>query len=334
MGLTDWSARPLQQDIVPTNITELLRNSDKIKLMDLLGCDEKYKNGQASDFEWFAEWERILPLCPGHGMAAIYEEEKKLLGIDLPETTAERWRKGNAHLPESVSPIDPSIVCLDLNRFVSESITECADYPALRDAALRYIKNGKNREMHLFLTLSDSIFLRPSPYLANRVFDQVKSDEKWNSKEGALLFAQLLIDLSLAARKAEIRTVPHLWAATSYEKVLLSYLSEHRLLEGEVRLRAYTEGMTDELLSLCGSRGAEFFVLPEPVFRPADLGASLIQTLRALGTRYPLGGLRFGGVETDAPLFHACHRLIAWALIDLCPTEQSASAVALSFFKD
>ena len=57
------------------NLGTFCQSEDKREMMKFLFCDEKYKNGNCSDFEFFSEWERILPHCATSVSARLYEKQ-------------------------------------------------------------------------------------------------------------------------------------------------------------------------------------------------------------------------------------------------------------------
>ena len=286
----------------PNTVTELLRNCEKDVTMTLLGCDEKYNNGLASDYEWLAEWERILPLCAGTGAAVLYEEELRLL--ELPHgTPAELWQVGNAKLTEktSVSPTDRNR--FDVGEFLSNSIMNSVDtpdgYPTLLLAAKEGLNLDETKEIHVFIDVESATLPTVSPHHAHRAWDTLNSAEKFNKESESILRLQLLIDLLLEAKKQKKRGILHVRGVGT--EALLAYLSAHRLVPDETRVGIDLNTPREWTVTLCRAyRGT-----PELWLVPSDFGMDLSARLTRFFSVYPIGGVRFGGALTDSPLTEA-----------------------------
>lgn len=337
--IEDYAASMGITRIVPTNITELLKNSDKNRIMCILGCDEKYRNGQASDFEYFAEWERVFPLCVGTGAAEWYREERSLLGIDSDASVCERWRAGNERVASRI-PDDEQCSHIDVNKFVSnfekEGAESAATYAELFAAVRTAIQRMETKEIHLIGKLSANEFAKPSPYGAQAAWRRICCGEKLNESERDTLIAQLLIDAILFVKKDWNRSVIlHLRAERFRD--LATYFAEHRLLPDELRIGISLDTVPPSLIDLCAASEKGARILPELILLPSDLSRGLTERLLALFAVYPVGGMRFGGIDTDAPLLEAGHRLFkrgfALALTELCVSRAHAEAIAREFFK-
>ncbi len=347
LPLHDYAATcSLQKNInfCSKNVRELLQSRDKTMNFHLLDCDEKYKNGTASDYEVFAEWERIMPLCAGTGTAVLYAEEKRILGIDTTATPQEAWRtvlEWSDCSDDSFLPHITSDQTVDFTRFLSGFLIKNKGKPFAYAEILNEIlikvkqqKTRQDKDLHLILTCDFDSFEALNRYRAEQLFKTNKRVENYNKNEKFLVSAQLFIDLILAARQESIEPILHLRRRSDVENIqeFLDYLAAHRLLAGELRIGFSLDTDSKHLTVLCESLCENIPVHPELILSPSDFGTDIAQRLRSFASVYPVGGLRFGGIDTDAPLFWAGHRLfkehLARLLSELCETEEQAIRLA------
>ena len=295
-----------------TNVGELLRCQDKLAVMRLLGCEKKYLDGSCSDYEFFAEWDRLAPLCTGTGVFAVYREEKRLLGIEEGGTLHDRWRAGNrqVEIMKSEELGKEETFMVSINEAVSNIINECGenlpDYRTASSLICEKLTVEKDNIMSVSVFLDSNEYNRPDPYHASKIWENCDA-EKWNECDRVILLGQFLIDGLIALKKCNKKVVLHLHAAEPVvADALLSYLLSRSLIEGTVRLGIST--FTDPAsLSARMEPFAGWGVSPELVLRVADLDEGLEERLYALFSAYPVGGVRFGGILTDSPLTDAYH---------------------------
>jgi len=349
LPLRDYAAAhslPKNNGFFQKSVKELLQSSDKMMKIHLLGCDEKYKNGTASDYETFAEWERIMPLCVGTGTAALYVEEKRILGIDTAATPREAWQTVTEQplLQEDLVTLyavsDQTVnIVSELSNIVRRKEKSPLSYTEIFASLSEIIqekKARKNKELHFIFDCNFDFFEAPNRYRAEQILQEKKYVENFNKNEKFLLSAQLLIDLILVAKQEALTPILHLrrWRTAEQLREFLDYLAAHRLLVGELRIGTLLDTDFKFLTVLCESLCDRISVHPELILLPSDFGTDIAQRLRSLASVYPLGGLRFGGIDTDAPLFWAGHRLfkeqLARLLSELCDTEEQAIYLAKS----
>lgn len=292
--------------IAMNTITELLKNTDKTDIMLVLGCDEKYNNGLASDFEWLTEWERILPLCVGTGVATLYEEELRLLGIPH-GTVNELWRMGNARLTEQEWRFPRRDNKIDIEEFVTDFIADRADttcdYTALFTTLKDRIKSEENKEIHVYFAFEQSDLPTVSSYHGKQAWNAIICGEKRNKETTTILCLQLLMELLIEMKKqTEQRLTLHVRGKGTAS--LLAYLSDHRMMPAQVRVGIRPDTPWAHTASLCRAhRGC-----PELWLEPADFGVDFDERLTRFFAQYPIGGVGFGGVLTESPLTEAAMR--------------------------
>ena len=325
-----------------TNIGELLRNSDKLFAMRLLGCEKKYTDGSCSDYEFFAEWERVLPLCAGTGVCAVYGEEQKLLGLSAGDPLIDAWRKGNDRLADGRVNFWEKTCLLSiysLNKFVSNYVRKHENvnslYEDIRKEWQEYLCAEKSKSVHIVVLLDSLKFQKPNPYSASMIWRK-NHVEKWNQEEESVFLTQLLIDGLLTLKKYKKEPVLHLYAGEiEVADATVDYLLEHDLIDGQIRLGVSSHSDPEHLVmrmeKWSGKRVTPALVLPT-----AELDEGLEERLFRLFCTYPAGGLRFGGILTDAPLIEAYHasfdRRFRVALTRLGATPSAAEQIARAFY--
>ncbi len=349
MHVTDFFAEQKCRGFVPTNITELIKNRSKIEIMIALGCDEKYRNGSASDFEFFAEWERILPLCAGNGEETIYREELRLVGLSLPssvqtrEEVCRRWQMANDGLQQlSHFKKAEKATTFDWVQFVSEFVISCKGksrkLSELAEEARKTVGALKSKELHVIFPLFEMEYQRTDPYHAEGALEKMVCDKKLYSEELFLVSAQLLILLLKA--KTETKITLHLYAEPSSEtpRLLITYLKERELFAGDAFVGAFVDQNFDVLHALAGCSDERVHVRPELLLRHKDCTEALSAQLKKLFAAYPMGGITFGGALTDSfcpELLHGIFReALADCLADLCREEAQAIVLARKMLKN
>ncbi len=301
------------------NIGIFCKSDDKKEMMHFLGCDEKYNKEKCSDFEFFAEWERILPLCAGSESAYLYEKQLSLLGICAKKndgfraSSKELWQMGNEKLTEETK-------CYFTRKYqkmmekqgfdIFEYITNIANETATASAKDISSWDWLSKRLfsalgvcsHLFLDLSKMRYVRPDRYHASLAWQKILCGEKIKEEERFVLGFQLLIEALLFFKQKKISTTVRLFShdASLCEQTIL-YLKGNCLMEGEIRCSLFLDTPPSVYLSLCRQSEGQIRVLPELVLRPSDLGAPLAPALREIATVYPIGGLRFGRILSDSP---------------------------------
>ncbi len=361
----DCIAKPKKHISVLSNITECIKSADKIKIIDCLNCDEKYINGQASDFELFEEWERILPMCVGTGAERLYREELRFLNLEYPKTpqtratVCDRWERGNQEIRSSDFS-EPSntknassyrtIEALDLTEFVTNFVESCKDKNVgLKELLTESEKkinrgnNAENAEIHFVIDFTNMEYTRPDPYHSECALKKMLCDEKLYKSEFFSVTAQLLILLVAKGEKERKNFCLHFYsegtlAPISAVSSVLRYLRERRLFHGQIRLGVFPDSPVEDWSSLCGRWDTGTFVRPELLLRSRDFTSGLTERLERIFSEYPVGGMRFGGCLTDSPLYFVWDRFFIREFFEpllerMCEAEENKQAL-LKIFLD
>ena len=227
-----------------------------------MNCDEKYMDGRASDFEWFALWEESLVLAEGHREVKRYEEE--LASVELPrpdagtysrEESISRWRRLNIASNTGIFEGERENICVngtcdimnekykklrhsfkfDVEKYVTEFTTKCDSVTALSKMLALCLDKCEIPHISLIIDINIAEYLRPDPYSARIAFEKEKSGEKLNIQEKNILLSQLLIELLIRMKNTKdisvlIRTGSNSPAALG----LAEYLARRGIFEGEM----------------------------------------------------------------------------------------------------
>lgn len=315
----NWMSDPRQNVNVLSNIGEVLLDSNKINMLRVLNCDEKYKKKQTSDFELLAEWERILPLCEGNGTAALYQEECRWLEIDGLSVT-DKWKQGNEKLlsmsfPENRLPTNRFFLDRFVLDFVKSETKKEGALERLLSSLEWKIKSLKNEEIHVIIALPNIPFSTPNPYVAEQAIGRLICNEKYKDEDLLLLLSQTVISLALR-RKGEPFLVFHLFGKGGYDApfALLSYMEEKKLFAGRVYLGIFLDTAHGVFSRLCGFSSERIALTPELILCASDFADGLANRLDAFFRLYPRGGVAVGSVLTDSPLYFVAERLLREAL--------------------
>ncbi len=299
--LVDRYASPLCGTEEVNNVAELLMDSEKKKLMCLLGCDEKYKNGLVSDFECLARWDRVYPLCRGTGVAALYEKECARLGFSPETDPKEKWR-AEPSLPGETIPLAKDQIAL--HRFVSDFARKEKEkkpsYRELIDEVMKEINALKTEELHLILRLPPTEYIRSDPYGTEQIYGRWMSGEKCNQKEELILLCGILISVLRERNKGQNLTL-HLFAENGYETVFafLDYLRAQKLFSGTCMVGVFLDTAHLAYDEFCKRDG----VHPELILTVSDFAEGFGERMGRLFRHYPASCLSFGGILTDSPLY-------------------------------
>ena len=199
------------------NLWQLICGSDVLETMTLLGCEEKFLDGRASDFEAFREWIDAYPYMQGNEAADRTAEKIGKL-IDLPRSevytsdAAFLWGRhcGNTHKMSGeklYSPKKPERVldCAEKEKILS-SFADVSDLLSKADVDKykgvdefeKYIKNIGFYRFGMRVVGGD--FARPDSYHCDKYYSEYIGGEKLQSD---FISSQILLDM-IYQKKCEI----------------------------------------------------------------------------------------------------------------------------------
>ena len=316
--VTDYYAKP--RTLSPCNPWEAMLGKERKRALRQLGVTVM----PTSDYEAFALWHRLVALCPGSGVSAWSEKEREWLQM-AGKDPKEDWRSAvsllterslggeNLFAKEGVNPIriGGNAVYLEDDAAFLCDVLSLSHWAAQRSEGL-----AKESRPHIFVTLPQA-YGRPDPYHTERTLERIKNGEKIAEEDACAIRLQALI-LLLRALPREATPVIHWQADLSSEgsRRGFAYLRERGGLRGELRIRVSLSEDPSRWMDHYLSSREELVTYCELVLKGEDLGQGLQSGILRLAERYPLGGIRFGGIDTDSAFFFLAHRIFREALLD------------------
>ena len=320
----------------PSNIGELFRGEVTNRLLCRLGCEEKYYTSEASDFDWFSEWERIYPRSLGTGIAALYREALRMLSMDEPrenltgEESCARWRQANLALAELHERLETeempeeAATTIDLGAFLSQWLSQVRPKEALKISSLTeeilFAIGKEEGEVRLVWNVGGAPFVRPDPYHADLALNAISANED-SERDRFLVLSQTVIEL-LLKRTDDARVSLHLYSERSYKTIeaFLKYVHGRKISLGSAYLGVFLKDEPQEWIELCDKYG----VRPEWILRAEDFGAGFERRLAAILCSYPAGGISFGMSLEEEPFSFLMKELLyrtAELLLALCDSD-------------
>lgn len=299
-----------KQDRIWSNIGEVFRTEAANTLLRRLGCDARYLDGRASDFEWFSEWERVYPLALGTGVASLYREALRQLSMDEPsegittEESCARWKQANESLEtlqngmvEETADETAIDLSLSLSHWLGDvSFQKSRTVSSFAERLASLV--GESGRARLVWNVGGASFTRPDPYHADLALTSFAAEREDEGKR-FLVLAQAVIDLLLNEEIAS-RISLHLYSEESYETVsqFLEYLISRKIPVCPLYLGVFLRDEPRAWLPVCDRVGAH----PEWILRAEDFGAGFEERLALTLATYPVGGMGIGMTIAESPL--------------------------------
>ena len=202
-------------DKIYNNIAESFLFNDSYKrLLMRLYVDEKYVYGDASDFEKFKEFCRILPNCAGNPVYLLsHIELAGLYGchLEICEGNSEKiWEQTNKVIREKtlterklldIANIE-FINALQIEwRSLISNNGEIVDCDSLENHLLERINEAKNRGNKTVICSSPIDFVSPNPYRINGIIKKIKSGEPTHFDDDNCLLMQIIRTVGIECKK-------------------------------------------------------------------------------------------------------------------------------------
>ena len=280
------------------NLWSVLVSAQIMDTMRLLGSDEKYINGAASDFECFREWLSAYPLLNGNSVAEQFLHElEKTLGhsIDCFDA-APAWREYNAkkygfeyteRYVEKSNYIfsgykktysdeknKKTLNLLSINHVLSFDVT-CLD-----DATKHMVKSNIN-SIYAFFHTSD--FAYPNRYAAECAIKKIVNGEKCNKDELNQLLSQIICEYIYLKNGEKIQLYLDTESNLSYARELIKYLSL-RGLSARVYICVNDKHDASDIKDTCACAFGKCFATPVAIGERYSESA-----VNELARIYPIG---------------------------------------------
>ena len=287
-------------------VRDFIRTKERSAVMALLNCNPKILLGNGSDFEYFDEWERILPLAEGHIAVAEYEKELKKIGLSLPSEpysrgrSIRRWREINSiffgdmvaleavearrfqGVTEELESTSKHCAVYNLGAKLEEKLFSATDdINALSRAFCEEILACEGNGVTVRINVQGDEYIRPTPYLGECIYSKKIHGEALSSVEENTLYFQLLIPLISKLSGSKKITLEFL-GSTKCSLEFISYLHKRSLFSGEARV----ELSSPEAVTNFTTKALD--VYPEIWLRPLLSKDRFTHYSTLLGEKYPL----------------------------------------------
>jgi len=288
------------------NLWSEVVNERMLTLMRLVGCDESFFDGRASDFECLAKWIAILPLLDGNTEAKSFAENiGNLLGRNmsvgelLHRKPAELWReyctahyvceylgmsdeKYNTHFSCRIDNIcDEKRKLTSKTLSVNELICDCEfELEKLLD------KLDNLGDFLVCAELLEGDFVRPDRYRAGVALKKIKSNEKCNNEEFNILISQLICEAIYRNDNLKIQLN---FSRSDYIKSFIEYLA-YRKMKVRIYVSVSVKTSVCDVCDVCRLSGNGLLVTPCLI---AEKGIQADGFLEELSRWYPIGMLSF-----------------------------------------
>lgn len=326
MPFYDYYATPKVKNGVLTNITELLKTSEKNRMLSLYFCDKKRNIEELSDFEYYEAACTMLTRWIGTREGAVSEEELFILygeefDIELLQSEdflRDQWQIANRRLRNIGGKYGEF-----LSKNGVEKLYERQEPFLSFNRVEKY--NDERDTLSLLCDFRSLDFQRPNAYSVSCAEQKHARGELLSSEEASLLAAQALYRCCTADRTKAIELRLRADGDGRTASDMIAYLK--RLgMRGCVWLVDDGSMSVGTILALCEQSDSNLSVRPELVLGENDARPYAYTRLQILSARYPMDRWHFGGVPGDAPIFFAGHvhmrRILAHLICEIAAGER------------
>ena len=312
---TDHYARVSKTNGVITNISELLRSEETDAALCFCESEEKYRRREVSDFEYFSELIRALPMLIGThvhdtvttAICAICGDSTVIKNEFSDSDICGLWK----HCNEKISELcmgDIDVLCKKFG--VEKSYYD--EFAFYNGNCVGKCYNS-DRDTTFVFDMKNIDFVRSDPYHYELAIKKKNNGEKLNIQEISLVLSQeLYLKLSENGRgKIQL----HLRADDDGKNAeeLINYIKGRRF-QIEIFIAVTGGQSVERIASLCLLSDENVRIRPEIVISKTDSFANLCARLRLLFAVYPWKMLSYGGSVTNSPAFFAEYLLFCRAL--------------------
>ncbi|MBQ7383411.1 MAG: hypothetical protein IJV72_01285 [Clostridia bacterium] len=285
---------------VITNPTQLLLDSDKLRMLTLCGVDTE----GMSDFEKFSVFLKKLPEMRGSAVRELfYEEMEQLFGVseELDNIdSCELWR----FLCEKIEKEDIKKQCgKSAPEKVLPMISGASDYSELISENLDFVNSSDSDFVSLDISHID--FVRTDKYHADEAYKAyLRGDESGESE----FVSGMLYPICEEIKKRKLSLFVYVGGNYLSAKKMIEYFSERGILP-DTRIFASEEVIFRVASELCGTCGGAS-VLCGFLYESGDTAESIAEKIKKIARVYPIGSLIAGGSVTNSPTFAARHNIL------------------------
>ncbi|MBO5415555.1 MAG: hypothetical protein J6A83_02860 [Clostridia bacterium] len=294
-------AKPRNNLHIITNPTQLLIDSDKLRMLTLCGA---HTCGM-SDFEIFSAFVSNLSNMRGSGVRELFFEELNLF-FDISEDVTAMdirtlWRGLCKKIENEEISNHPALKAIPQNVF--HITLQAKSYAELISENLDFIASVKSD--FVSLDISDIDFRRTDKYHAEEAYKAYLRGEGSARSE---FISGMLYPLCEEIKRRELSMFVYLGENYHSAKKMIEYFAEREVLPNT---RAFAAGETLFRVAseLCGRYG-DAGVLCGFLYENGDTAESIAEKIKKIARVYPIGSLVAGGSVTNSPTFAARHNIL------------------------
>ncbi len=221
------------------NVWSVCRKKDTDELFVLLGSDEKYINGAASDYECFAYFCSACDKLSGNREAMrIAAKISNLVGKEMTPSclskcdARELWKKCTAAI---LNDEKYNIIIRDNTANISvEKYKNTDEYINLNDYLKKKVESGESklgdiakdidfmRVKTFYVSFASSAFVRPNSFAAQVEYDKHINNEKYNIN---IILSQLIFEKIYTNNSGKIQLIFEVTQNALYLEELIDYIN-------------------------------------------------------------------------------------------------------------
>lgn len=280
------------------NLWEELKSESLTEAMRLCGCEKRYTDGTASDFECLFALLEALPMMRGHKAAAKAEETLSRLtrkSSSFEKLSArEMWlsflsdenensktylfdlHPNNSDEKYNIEDIEIEAVSLD---------AIALDARGLDEVILGALEALEGKNAAIAVAFDAEAFEKPNPYIANKRFGTCRKIED------NIIKSQILFEIASRRNTQKTQFIIDSRKGLKYAESLISYMLSHGL-ECRVFVCVDNESDIEKVLECCRLGDEKRLVTPLMIVSKNDNESDNEKFIRDLARVYPIGMLR------------------------------------------
>ena len=316
-----------------SNPAEMLIGGEEERFVRLCSDESGLPFEKMSDYERFAAFVNNRLCFSGSGVAEVFAEKVRLFTEEDIDSYYISPQALWTLCCEKMSFAENGLDTLGAEKGKSIRLPRlcgCVSYTELLERNFEAL-DGADEETAVIADISDVEFLRSDKFHCEEAFSAFFED---GVSGRDMLVSGLLYSLCEKMKKRNIRLWLNIGGNYSFAEKLIKYFSGRGVLPS-IRVFASGDCIVRAARGLCGeypSGSSRVKVLCGVLYECGDTSDLIADKIKKIAAVYPLKLLRFGGTDTNEPLFAAHHRVFAkglyLALHDICGDCGEALGIA------
>jgi hypothetical protein len=281
--MTDMTEKNIWRDVASDGLVEAMR---------LCGCDSKYTDGCASDFEKLCELLRVSDKLCGHGALAKFidklnrDREVQIGYKDLTVANATAiWKRETLH-GEVRTDLCKNIIDENYKYINNGLYLNTVEKPDLKYAD--FVESIKDKlaceDTLLFIELKNKSFVSPNPYLAKKTYENCQIIQE------DILLCQILCEITLDNKCQKKQIYLDVFSNVGYFERLVSFLDKHSM-SVRIAVRVRETDSPEDVLAICKLSNDNCFVTPYMCVTKNKNEQEISSFCQRLSEIYPIGML-------------------------------------------